>query len=177
MLETWIHDYPHDFAVRGTIGALNALIKSIISKTHLLHYGSGFLPFLEQLPGVDQDAAWALKADISDTDSDDYTFGEEDDDETRVAETETAESSTTRTDSTALEINFPSRERRSSIPLAKTVLLPYQADRTVVHNDPSPKQHIKDLVKTAQDVLSIDSMEIAEEITRQGVKQFLIIKV
>ena len=90
MLETWIHDYPHDFA-RGTIGALNALIKSIISRTHLFHYGSGFLLFLEQLPSVDQDAAWALKADISDTD----TLEEDDDDaddETGVAETEIVES-------------------------------------------------------------------------------------
>ena len=130
----------HDFAVGGTTGALSALIKSIISKTHLLHYGSGFLPFLEQLPGVDQDATCALKADISNTDSDDYTLGEEDDDEIRVGETETAESANGRmqTDSTSLEINFLSRERRSSIPLAKTVPLPYQADRTV-----SPKQHIQ----------------------------------
>ena len=79
MLETWIHDYPHDFA-RGTIGALNALIKSIISRTHLFHYGSGFLLFLEQLPSVDQDAAWALKADISDTD----TLEEDDDDDDEI---------------------------------------------------------------------------------------------
>jgi hypothetical protein len=181
LLETWIHEYPHDFAVRGTIGALNALIKSIISKAHLLHYGSGFLPFLEQLPSLeDQDAAWSLKANISDTDSNDYTLEDDDDDETRVAETETVESANSRmrTDSSFSKINFPPRERKSSIPLPKAVLSSHQVDRTYVYsNDLSPKQHIKDLGKVAQDVLSTDSAEIAEEITRQAVKQFLVIKV
>lgn len=148
----------------------------------MLHYGSGLLPFLEQLSGLDdQDAAWALKADILDTDSDDYMPEDvyDDDDETRVAETETVESTNgrTRTDSSSSEINFPSRERKSSIPLPKAVLSSYQGDRPSVYNDPSPKQHIKDLVKVAQDVLSVDSTEIAEEITRQAVKQFLRIKV
>jgi hypothetical protein len=47
----------------------------------------------------------------------------------------------------------------------------------VYSNDLSPKQHIKDLGKIAQDVLSTDLVEIAEEITHQAVKQFLVIKV
>jgi hypothetical protein len=127
----------------------------------------------------DQDAAWALKADISDADSDDYTLEDADDDdvETRVAETETMESTNgrTRTDSSSSEINFPPRERKSSIPLPKAVLSSYQGDRPSA--DPSPKQHIKDLVKVAQDVLTVDSTEIAEEITRQAVQGFLKIKV
>lgn len=179
LLEDWIREYPHDFAVRGTIGALNALIKSIISKTHLLHYGPGLLPFLEQLPSLtDQDAAWALKADVLDTDSDDYTL-EDDDDETRVAETENVESINGRlqTDSTSSEIIVPSGERKSSISPPKAALSSYQGDRPFTNYDPSPKQYIKDLVKIAQDVLNIDSVEIAEEITRQVAKQFLIIKV
>ena len=178
LLEDWIREYPHDFVVRGSIGALNALVKSIISKTHLLHYGSGLLPFLERLPGLaDQDAAWALKVDISDTDSDDYTL--EDDDETRVTETENVENTNgkTQTDSNSSEIVFPSRERKSSIPLPKAALSSHQSDRPFVHYDPSPKQYIKDLVKVAQDVLNTDSLEIAEEITRQIAKQFLSIKV
>lgn len=83
----------------------------------------------------------------------------------------------TQTDSSSSEITFPSRERKSSIPLPKAVLSSYQGDRPSVYNDPSPKQYIKDLVKVAQDVLNIDSVEIAEEITRQTVKQFLSIKV
>ena len=83
----------------------------------------------------------------------------------------------TQTDSSSPEIVFPSRERNSSIPLPKAALVSYQGDRPSVYNDLSPKQYIKDLVKVAQDVLSIDSVEIAEEITRQVVKQFLSIKV
>ena len=154
------------------------MIKSIISKTHLLHYGSGLLLFLEQLPGLaDQDVAWALKADILDTDSDDYTL-EDDDDETRVVEAEKAESTNGRTLAQKdPEIIVPSRERKSSIPLPKLALSSYQGDRPFAHYDPSPKQYIKDLVKVAQDVLNIDSVEIAEEITRQVAKQFLSIKV
>lgn len=154
------------------------MIKSIISKTHLLHYGSGFLPFLEQLPSlVDQDAAWALKGDISDTDSDDYTLEDDDDNETKVAETETLESTNNRRRSSS-EINFPLRERKSSIPLPKAVPSSHPVNYPFVSfADPSPKQLIKDLVKIAHDVLSIDSAEIAEEITLQAVRQFLVIKV
>ena len=182
LLEKWIRDFPHDFAVKGTVGALNALIKSIISKTHLLHYGSEFLPFLEELPTlVDLDTAWALKADISDTDSDDYNENEEDDDdETRVdpEERESFDASinthaaSMATSSTA--VSFPSRERKHSLPLPKA-LLPSQT--YVVSQDPNPRQHIRDLVKLAQDVLNTDSDEIAQEITRQNVARFLAIKV
>ena len=80
----------------------------------------------------------------------------------------------TQPDPSSSEIIFPSKERKSSIPLPKAVLSSYQGDR---HYDPSPKQYIKDLVKAAQDVLNTDSMEIAEEITRQVAEQFLSIKV
>ena len=113
-----------------------------------------------------------------DTDSDDYTL-EDDDDENRVVETENVESTNgrTQTDSNSSEIIVPSRERKSSIPLPKAALSFYQGDRPFAHYDPTPKQYIKDLVKVAQDVLNIDSVEIAEEITRQVAKQFLIIKV
>jgi len=83
----------------------------------------------------------------------------------------------TQTDSNSSEIVFPSRERKSSIPLPKAALSSHQSDRPFVHYDPSPKQYIKDLVKVAQDVLNTDSLEIAEEITRQIAKQFLSIKV
>lgn len=176
LLETWIRDYPHDFAVKGTAGALNALIKSIISKTHLLHYGSEFLPFLEQLPGlVDQDSAWALKVVISDNDSDDYIPDDEDDEETHTAKSQDGSGSTISADSH--KVAFPSRERKSSLPLPKA-LSPAQLNGINPQAyDQSPKQHIKDLVKLAQHVLNTDSDEIAQEITRQGVKRFLEIKV
>ncbi|CAA7265781.1 unnamed protein product [Cyclocybe aegerita] len=174
LLETWIRDYSHDFAVKGTVGALNALIKSIISKTHLLHYGSEFLPFLEQLPTlVDQDTTWSLKADISDNDSDDYNE-EDDDDEARIEEP----TSLTHDDispPTASTVSFPSRERKSSLPLPKALLSPSQVNGAL-SNTLEPKHQIKELTKLASDILTIDSQDIAQEITRQGVKKFLAIK-
>jgi len=179
-LETWIRDYPHDFAVKGTAGALIALIRSIISKTHLLHYGSEFLPFLEQLPSlVDQDSAWALKVVISDNDSDDYIPDDDDDEETHTNDTSTlADGGGSAISADSHEVAFPSRERKSSLPLPKALLSPPQPNGIIPHPyDQSPKQHIKDLFKLAQTVLSTDSDEIAQEITRQGVRRFLEIKV
>ena len=54
-----------------------------ISNTHLLHYGSDFLPFLEQLPTLrDIESSWAMKVDdtldVSD-DSDEGTLDEDED--------------------------------------------------------------------------------------------------
>jgi len=167
LLETWIRDYPHDFSVKGTAGALNALIKSIISKTHLLHYGSEFLPFLEQLPNLeDQDSAWALKAEISDGDSDEYTPEDENDEETLTTKSEVE--SDTLISSDPHQDAFHSRERKSSLPLPKALL---SSDGIT-----PPKQHIRDLVKLAQTVLNTDSDHIAQEITRLGVHLFLKIK-
>ncbi|KAF8973945.1 ras guanine nucleotide exchange factor domain-containing protein [Flammula alnicola] len=178
LLETWIRDYAHDFAVKGTAGALNALIKSIISKTHLLHYGSEFLPFLEQLPGlVDEDSAWALKVEILDTDSDDYAPEDEDDEETRIDETESFETAgSPQAPSSSPKIIFPSRERKASLPLPRALLSPQTNGLHPTTYDQSPKQHIRDLTKLAQDVLNTDSDDIAQEITRQGVRRFLAIK-
>jgi len=154
------------------MGALSALIKSIISKTHLLHYGSEFLPFLEQLPNLeDQDVAWAMKGEISDNDSDD---SDNEDEEIRMPKPRVPEaepSIISPSPSNSPKVAFPTRERKSSIPLPKSIL-PYSHTE-----DQSPKQQIKDLVKLAQDVLSTDSREIAEEITRTGVRQFMLIKV
>ncbi|KAF8168080.1 ras guanine nucleotide exchange factor domain-containing protein [Crassisporium funariophilum] len=179
LLETWIHDYPHDFAVKGTAGALNALIKSIISKTHLLHYGSEFLPFLEQLPSlVDQDFAWALKAEVADNDSDDYTPEDDDDDDTRVDHSDSVKGvKSNKTHVGSSKVTFPSRERKPSLPLPKALLSPSQANGThhYSHN-PSPKQQIRELVKLAEEVRNTNPVQIAQEITRQGVRRFLEIK-
>ncbi|PPQ64266.1 hypothetical protein CVT24_008404 [Panaeolus cyanescens] len=171
LLEIWIRDYSHDFSVKGTAGALNALIKSIISKTHLLHYGSEFLPFLEQLSSlVDQDAAWALKADISDNDSDDY---EEEEEDARDHHVDLNEQSTVTVDPPpSSTVAFPSRERKPSLPPPKA-LLSSHPNGTVTQDS---KHYLRDLVKLASDVVAADSGEIAQEITRQGVRLFLAIK-
>jgi len=159
--------------VKGVEGALKALVTFIASKTHLIHYGSEFLPFLDLASSYsDQDAAWALKED--DASDDGYSFIE-------VGLSEANFDSTSDDPPQFDPVSPPttsSRERKSSLPLPK-LLYPgpglniNQTDSV----DPSPKQQIKDLVKLAQDVMNSDADEIAQEITRQGVKRFLEIKV
>jgi hypothetical protein len=171
LLETWTRDYPNDFAVKGTVGALSALNASIKSKTHLLHYASEFQPFEEQIPSLkEQDTAWGLKTDIVDTDSE--SFYESEDDETRVeAENPaTSDAASVRPLSSSSKDTIPSRERKSSFPLAKTLFSPSQTE-------PTTKQLLKDLVKLANEVLTYDSDDIANEITRRNVELFLKIQV
>ncbi|KAL1738736.1 hypothetical protein HDZ31DRAFT_11016, partial [Schizophyllum fasciatum] len=101
LLETWIHDYPHDFAVKGSYGALNALVRSIVSKTYLLHYGSDFLPFVEQaLTYQDTDSQWAKPVDDFDDTEDEMSILE---DEEEVA-----------TKSVAPSVEEPSEPARSA---------------------------------------------------------------
>lgn len=134
---------------------------------------------MEQLPSlVDEDTAWAMKADVSDTDSEDYTPEEEEEEELRIEEPVEAKTSSPEIPSNAPQIAFPLRERKASLPLSKVWLSVSQSNG---HHQTSaeqhPKQYIKDLVRLAQDVMNTDSDEIAQEITRQAVHRFMIIKV
>jgi hypothetical protein len=159
--------------VKGVEGALKALVTFIASKTHLIHYGSEFVPFVELASSFsDQDAAWALKED--DVSDDGYSFIEVGLPE---ANFDSASDDPPQFDPVSPP-TMSSRERKSSLPLPKLLypgpgLNSNQTDSV----DPSPKQQIKDLVKLAQDVMNSDADEIAQEITRQGVKRFLEIKV
>ncbi|KAK7058945.1 hypothetical protein VNI00_001569 [Paramarasmius palmivorus] len=178
LLELWMKDYPHDFSVRGTAGALSALIKSIISKTYLLHYGSDFLPFLELLPTlVDKDAGWALKIDDSADESDDsYSMLEEDDESIKSEiRPQPVVSSPPKPKSTGAH----ARERKSSLPLSARSL--FQSSAASSNSDPdsldiAPKQQLRELVKLANEVNNTDSEEIAQEITRIETKLFLDIE-
>jgi RasGEF N-terminal motif len=172
LLEAWIRDYPDDFAVKGTAGALTALIKSIISKTHLLHYGSEFLPFLEMLPSLTDQTAWALKADVSAEESDDSYSFMEDEEEIEPPPREVTDSPVSNKSPTQEKTTQPHlRERKSSLPLTKFGV------GASSPSTPSPKQQLKELVRLANDVLACDVIELAQEITRQWVKLFMAIKV
>ncbi|KAG5635097.1 hypothetical protein H0H81_012453 [Sphagnurus paluster] len=185
LLEMWIRDYPHDFSVRGTTGALSALIKSIISKTYLLHYGSEFLPFLEVLPNlVDHDAAWALKVDdLADESDDSYSLLEEE--EVHPA----PPASTLNTDTGAipapnidkpvppLPTSAPSRERKHSIPISSIIGNGPSSSGGPLEADTSEKQQIKDLVRLSQEIQGLEPENIAQEITRIEVELFLNIQV
>ncbi|KAF9459923.1 ras guanine nucleotide exchange factor domain-containing protein [Collybia nuda] len=177
LLELWIRDYPYDFSVKGTAGALAALVKSIISKTYLLHYGSEFLPFLEMLPNlVDQDSAWAWKVDDIGSDDSNSLLEEE---ESPATDTDSPDVSPILIREKALaSIPLgPSRERKPSLPLPSILTSGTTVSAGQIEvADTSEKQQIKDLVKLAQEVLTLDPDEIAQEITRVEVKLFLDIQ-
>lgn len=179
LLEAWIKDYPHDFAVRGTAGALSALIKSILSKTYLLHYGSELLPFLETLPGLrDDDAAWALKVNDIRGDSDSESFLD-DDEVTKPLDTGSITSSGHVLSQEKAQL-APLRERKPSLPLAKALM---QVAGSVVNGhgpesvEASIKHKLKEFVKLAHEVMLLDPDAIAQEITRLQTKLLLNIQV
>ncbi|KAG5351213.1 hypothetical protein C0989_007398 [Termitomyces sp. Mn162] len=171
LLELWIRDYPHDFAVRGTASALSALIMSIISKTHLLHYGSELLPFLEMLPTlIDHDAAWAMKLDTADENDDLY-----EDEEAHLSGDDSVSPSPVQEQPDPISA-VVSRERKSSFPLPSRLAIGLKANIGQSDMDVSEKQLVKDLLKVSQEIQALEPEEIAQEITRIEVKLFLDIK-
>ena len=173
----WIRDYPYDFAVRGTAGALSALVKSIIAKTYLIHYGLEFLPFLETLPSlVDKDAGWALKIDSSTEESDD-SYSMLDEEEVRSvspgSENLAGSSAGARP---ASPTQMPgSRERKHSLPLNRST--PKSA---ISHNgelEPSPKTVLRELQRISADLFILSPVDVAQEITRVQKGLFLNIQV
>lgn len=171
LLEAWIKDYPYDFAVRGTAGALSALIKSILSKTYLLHYGSELLPFLEALSSYrDDDSAWALKVHVTGDTSDSESAL---DDEEIFKPLEISPNVSCTHPSAAYERAQPARERKSSLPLTKALK---QVVAGLDPGDLSIKQKMKELVKLSHEVMLFDPEVVAQEITRLQAKLFLRIQ-
>ena len=172
LLEVWIQDYPHDFAVGAAADALNALVKSIVTKTHLLHYGSDLLPFLEGRPLQDKDFAWALQVDEPTIESDEpYSFSEDDDDVVPPLE---ASSSQTRgsEDASSTQTLSSGRERKSSLPISARS----NGTATSEHVD-GVKEILKILLSTSARLGGCEPQHVAEEITRVGKIHFLLIEV
>lgn len=183
-MEVWIADYPTDFAVKGSAGALSALIRSILTKTHLLHYGSRFLPFLEELPILqDQDAIWAMKPET--TEESDGESLLDDEEYVKLDGSDRASSSRllppddsprpSTTSGIAAQSNINSRERKPSLPLVRSLGLALNGSSD--HSDPTSKQQLKELSRIANEIITIDASEIAEEITRVEAQYFLDITV
>lgn len=180
LLERWIREYPGDFAVKGTQGAFNAVLNSILGKTYLLHYGSDFLPFRDALPTlVDRDAAWALKTNDFIEISDDSSSSHHGDDEV-----ETEIRATSRIESASIDSfrgQAPPRERRPSLPLTAKALVAQTSSPSVNSNETDPsemshKQLLKELLKMVHEVNNLESAQIAQEITRMEARLFLAIK-
>lgn len=174
LLADWIRDYPYDFAVRGTAGALSALVKSIIAKTYLIHYGLEFLPFLETLPNlIDKDARWALKVDSSTEESDD-SYSMLDEDEVRST-SPVSEGPVTNPRSASPTQAPGTRERKSSLPLSRST-----PKSTTSHNGElghSPKDIIRELQRISVELYNLHPFDVAQEITRVQKGLFLKIQV
>lgn len=176
LLADWIKDYPYDFAVRGTAGALSALVKSIIAKTYLIHYGLEFLPFLETLPSlVDKDAGWALKFDSSTEESDD-SYSMLDEEEVRSvspgSENLAGSSASARPASPA---QMPgSRERKHSLPLSRST--PKSATSHNGELEHSSRTVLRELQRISADLFILSPVDVAQEITRVQKGLFLNIQ-
>ena len=183
LLDHWMSLYPNDFAVAGTAGALSALIKSIVGKTYLLHYGSEFIPFMEMLSTLkDQDAAWAMKVDETRDDSDDSASLAD------VAGTPASPVSSMTSQSLpeierlqepVIPPQTMMRERKASLPLS-TKLSMMASPTHVGYGDPvehNGKSQLKQLVSIAQAIANTDATSVAYEITRVECKAFLQIQV
>ena len=170
LLEVWVQDYPHDFVVGAAADALNALIKSIVTKTHLLHYGSDLLPFLEGRPLHDKDSAWAMKVDEPTVESDDFENDDDDDVITMVESSSTQTQLSEEARPTRSQLPSFSVERKSSIPLST------RSNGTAELAD-SVKEVLKTLLITSAKLGNCEPLHVAEEITRVGKRLFLLIEV
>jgi hypothetical protein len=170
LLEVWIQDYPHDFVVGAAADALNALIKSIVTKTHLLHYGSDLLPFLEGRPLHDRDSAWAMKVDEPTSENDD----DDDDDDDAIPIRESTSTQTQLSEEarpTRPQLPTTVSERKSSFPLVT------RSNGNPTDQADSVKEVLKNLLITSAKLGNCEPFHVAEEITRVGKRLFLLIEV
>jgi hypothetical protein len=167
-------------------------------KTHLLHYGSDFLPFLEMLPNlVDKDSAWALKVEHPADESDDsLSVSDEDSSEAAVAAPVAREADGRSSNSagraaslsaaadTRPSIMTFSRERKSSLPLSRyrdqnnVLTSPVSSGRAYQEAETvAQRRTLKELLRISQELAVFNPMEVAQELTRTHVKLFLDIEV
>lgn len=184
-MEVWIADYPTDFAVNGSAGALNALIRSMLAKPHLLHYGSQLLPFLEVLPTLqDRDSSWAVQPEIRDESDVEDFLDEEEDFQLDKPEQGGPPSQLTLTspDATPPILLVPpvisqpasSARDRKPRPLMRSLGLVLSGSSDY---DQSAKQQLKEFTRISNEIMALDISEVAEEITRVQAKYFLDITV
>ncbi|EIN10509.1 hypothetical protein PUNSTDRAFT_132598 [Punctularia strigosozonata HHB-11173 SS5] len=182
VLQDWMKRYPHDFAVPGTEGALDALVKSVARKTHLLHFAMSFHEFQQSLPRqIDTDISWAKRPDelLPDDSDDSYSMSDDDD----APEQPSSSSSWDGINDAATSYSHvkslssmgrssgeytrpTSRMRKSSLPFT-AMDLPQVSQADV------RKSKLKVLHSVAEDLQQFTNQEIAEEITRICVRLFL----
>ncbi|KAI9445281.1 ras GEF, partial [Lactarius indigo] len=173
LLEVWIQDYPHDFVVGAAADALNALIKSIVTKTHLLHYGSDLLPFLEARPLHDKDSVWAMKVDEPTVENDDFDDDDDDDDHVipMIESTSTQIQLSEEAKPTRPQLQSTVAERKPSLPLSAR-----SNGTSATDQAESVKEVLKNLLITSAKLGNCEPLHVAEEITRVGKRLFLLIE-
>lgn len=178
-----MHLYPTDFAVAGTTGALSALIKSIVGKTYLLHYGSAFIPFTESLPTLkDQDSTWAMRVDDPKEDSDDsYSVTDAPIPASPVSSHSIALPEAAPPPTPAIPITVFARERKSSLPLSAKLLMLSNSPTQLAHANNSVEltwsRKLRALAVFSQQFMTTDLTSIAQEISRVECQFFLRIEV
>ncbi|RPD82566.1 ras GEF [Lentinus tigrinus ALCF2SS1-7] len=187
LLDHWISLYPTDFAVSGASGALAALIKSILNKTYLLHYGAEFLPFLEMVSSLkDKDSSWGLK--VEDENSDTSSLSDEEHSflvDNAVSQRSMSPTPVTADNGSAGASGSQSgfaRERKASLPLTAKALIALPAPAPLgqmpeaVSTSVSPKMILRTLQATSQALYGCDPADIAQEMTRIQCQFFLRIE-
>lgn len=193
MLDTWTHDYPGDFSTPGAAPALAAIVKSFATKSHLLHYTTTFLPFLEVVPQLhDSDALWAVKSDIEESDVEDASTASTDShgatNPVPPPRNATESPTSTRPSITTTAVHGSggtlkaTRDRKSSLPpsgkgssLTTSSSIPSAGSQESI--EAAHRQVVKDLLVVSQELALADPKVVAEEITRQQRKMFLDIQV
>ncbi|TFK89976.1 ras GEF [Polyporus arcularius HHB13444] len=191
LLDHWINLYPTDFAVSGASGALGALIKSILNKTYLLHYGAEFLPFLEMVSSLrDKDSSWGLK--VEDESSDNSSLSDEEHSflmdnavSQRSMSPTPIPADNASTGASGSQSGF-ARERKASLPLTAKALIAVPASSAPFGHlsDPvsgtasgmSAKVILRTLQTTSQALYACDPADIAQEMTRIQCQFFLRIE-
>ncbi len=163
--------------------ALSALIKSIIGKTYLLHYGSEFIPFLDTLPTLmDQDTAWAMKVQEPKDASDDSSLADAPIGTPAPPVSRMTSQSLADTDRPVEPAQVPGplhtkRQRKASLPLSTKLSMMASPTHIGYLDDHPTKNQLKQLVQIAQHLAQIDPESIAYEITRIECMYFLEIQV
>lgn len=180
-------EYPSDFTVRGTHGALSAFIKQTLLHAHIMHYGADLLLAIEKLQKLtDMDASWSVKAedsaigsDESDGIADDLISDESED--TKADHLDSPPPLVNEDTVHAVSVAIPARERKSSLPLTKTFLSKPPSSpsmgRSYSSGATSPKELIINLQRISLQLLNVDSESIAREISRNDSLHFLKIQV
>lgn len=227
LLSQWKENYPHDFGAPGTFGALQALLKQVVSNVHLVHYASDLIPFLDEIPKLeDRESTWCKKeetvgADDSEDESANGTDDEiiprlEDDEDTYVGKgggaferrTRTPASSNPsapsgRTLSVGAERPYHAAGSNSAPNVATTASstvdppgvspLPPLPTRSIASSAPgfepetvftydravgrTARVNVKELQRVAHTIMQMETVHIAQEITRRMLFLFKKIEV